>query len=72
MLRRNATARVHPPSDSRGALEWFPNGGVPETDGVGLKAGHQFACPAAITSPAAVVTFPRSVGCMSLSLTPPT
>ncbi|MFH4189413.1 hypothetical protein WAJ24_23880 [Acinetobacter baumannii] len=47
MLRRNATARVHPPSDSRGALEWFPNGGVPETDGVGLKAGHQFACPSA-------------------------
>ncbi len=40
-------AHAHPPSDSRDVLEWSLSGGVPETDGVGLKAGHQFACPSA-------------------------
>ncbi len=47
MLHQSATGRAHPLSGSRDALELFPNGGVPETDGVGLKAGHQFACPSA-------------------------
>ena len=29
------------------SLALSQSGGVPEPDGVGLKAGHQFACPSA-------------------------